>query len=257
MLLTIHDLNFLSEKDPKKANKYLKRLQKNVDRADALSVISNYTKKLVLENLDINDKPIQTIYNGVKLQKFDHIAKPYFVKQNKFFFSIGIVSAKKNFHVLIPMMKHFKNHQLIIAGNKNSSYAKEIEEKVTELGLQEQVHLCGMISDQDKYWLYSNCEAFLFPSIAEGFGLPVIEAMLVGKPVFLSKYTCLPEVGGEQAYYWDSFETDHMVEVLKLNLKSYLQDQDRISEEIKEYAHKFSWDHSIQQYLKIYSLMTQ
>ncbi|MBI9032987.1 MAG: glycosyltransferase family 4 protein [Bacteroidales bacterium] len=251
-LLTIHDLNFMTEKDSAKASKYLKRLQKNVDRADALTVISKYTKSQVLEHVDIKDKPIHTIYNGVHLQKFEDTIQPEFVKNDKFFFSIGIISAKKNFHVLVPIMQHFKDYHLIIAGNNNSDYAGEIEETANKLGLQNQVHLCGMISEQDKYWLYTHCEAFLFPSMAEGFGLPVIEAMLVGKPVFLSKYTCLPEIGGEHAFYWDSFETEHMVDVLKTNLRQFYMNREKASFEMIRYAEKFSWEISIKQYIDLY-----
>ena len=77
-------------------------------------------------------------------------------------------------------------------------------------GLEERIILPGEISDMDKYWLYKNCEAFVFPSMYEGFGLPVIEAMNFGKPVFLSTFSSLPEVGGKYALYWENFDSQLM-----------------------------------------------
>ena len=63
-------------------------------------------------------------------------------------------------------------------------YQRKIEEEAKRLGVTERVIFTGAISENDKYWYYQNCTAFVFPSIAEGFGLPVIEAMYFGKPVF-------------------------------------------------------------------------
>ncbi|MDR1503135.1 MAG: glycosyltransferase [Prevotella sp.] len=83
------------------------------------------------------------------------------------------------------------------------------------------VFLSGVIDAPEKVWMYRNCEAFLFPSKFEGFGLPLIEAMLFGKPVFSSRYTSLPEVGNKYAFFWDNFDAKHMKEVVEKNLNRF------------------------------------
>ncbi len=252
-ILTIHDLNFLIEKKSKKKNKYLKNLQKNIDRADYIVTISNYTKTVLEENINLKGKKIKVIYNGISLVKPKHIVKPKFIGNKKFFFSISLFSRKKNFHVLLYMMKYFDDFQLIIAGDNNTKYGKEIIEQIAKLKLNHKVILPGIISDSDKYWLYENCEAFLFPSIAEGFGMPVVEAMKLGKPVFLSKYTSLAEIGGDLSFYFDSFDSVYMSSFIKKELENFSNDNEKQSNKIIKYADKFTWEKCIHEYIDIYN----
>jgi glycosyltransferase involved in cell wall biosynthesis len=86
--------------------------------------------------------------------------------------------------------------------------------------------------------------------LAEGFGLPVIEAMYFGKPVFLAKLTSLPEIGGEEAFYFQSFDPKHMQEVLKNGLNASKSTSK--SSALKRRAEKFSWKSTAKEYLKLY-----
>jgi glycosyltransferase involved in cell wall biosynthesis len=251
-ILTIHDLNFLTEKDKRKSDRYLNKLQHNVNRATAISVISDYTRNQVLEHLNLKGKPLFRIYNGINVKAFPGAQKPYFLSNDNFFFTIGIVTAKKNFHVLLPLLQKFPGYDLVIAGENDSAYAKEILDRVIELKLMGRVHLPGKISDQDKYWLYSRCHAFLFPSLAEGFGMPVIEAMLLGKPVFTSTFASLPEIGGNYASYWQNFDPDHMADVVNNGLASCDSQKEKFSEAMVDYAQRFNWSQCIDNYLSMY-----
>jgi len=149
-------------------------------------------------------------------------------------------------------MKKFPDYDLIIAGDNDSAYAKGILEQVAELGLTGRIHLPGKISEQDKYWLYSRCRAFLFPSLAEGFGMPVIEAMLLGKPVFTSTFASLPEIGGLFAFYWQNFDPDHMAEVMQKGLAEHDLQPNEFSAKMIRYAQKFSWNECIDNYFSMY-----
>lgn len=251
-ILTIHDLNFLQEKNPHKANKYLKRIQKNIDRADCITTISNYSKGLIEQHLNLNGKEIHVIYNGIASNDYPTMVKPDFMGDGKFLFSIGIFNRKKNFHTLLPLMKSFENHQLILAGNHETSYGKEIMQEIKRLNLEKKVLLPGKISESDKYWLYNNCDALLFPSLAEGFGMPVIEAMKAGKPVFLSKYTSLPEIGDDAAFYFDSFEETNMVKVIQSGLDEFNRNPSFHINRIKKHAERFSWQTCMNNYLNLY-----
>jgi Glycosyltransferase len=246
-------LNFLIEKNEAKKFKYLKRLQKNIDRADYITTISDYTKKAIEDHMDLQGKSIRTIYNGIRINPRGSGHKPGFVDNKKFFFSIGIFNGKKNFHVLLPVMKHFMDYKLIIAGDKDTSYGKQVQQQINDMGLTGRVILPGKIDDSEKTWLYEHCDAFLFPSLAEGFGMPVIEAMKFGKPVFLSKYTSLPEIGGDSAFFFENFDEEYMSSFIKSRLSYYNENQDTLSGQIREHADSFSWESCITQYLKLYN----
>ena len=251
-ILTVHDLNFLIEKNDVKKYKYLKKLQKNIDRADGVTAISNATKKTLEDNIDLRGKTVRTIYNGIAVNSSDKASKPSYVKEKKFFFSIGIFNEKKNFHSLLPIMKYFKDHLLIIAGNKDTLYGQRIQQQITEMNLSDSIILPGIVNDSEKNWLYGNCDAFLFPSLAEGFGMPVIEAMKFGKPAFLSKFTSLPEIGGDFAFYFDNFNEEYMSSFIKLKLSDYTENKMSLSAQIKKHADIFSWQNCVTQYLKLY-----
>ena len=83
-------------------------------------------------------------------------------------------------------------------------YEARILEIAKKIGVADRLVMTGLISEEQKYRYLKECSLFVFPSIAEGFGLPVIEAMAFGKKVLLSRHTCLPEIGGDHAYYLDS-----------------------------------------------------
>jgi glycosyltransferase involved in cell wall biosynthesis len=227
-------------------------LQRNIDRADAITVISNHTKKVVEENLDLSGKKIHTIHNGVELKKYPSPARPEYIDDSPFFLTLGVIGPKKNFRSLVPIMHHFTDYKLIIAGNKNSDTARQIEAQIRDNNLVDRIILPGPISDEDKYWLYKNCRAFLFPSIAEGFGLPVIEAMLEGKPVFLSKRTSLPEIGGNVAFYFDNFDSSFMVKLIEEKLSYFDANKEQLQNKILEHAKQFTWKSCIQKFLDLY-----
>ena len=252
-ILTIHDLNFLAEKNEDKASKYLRLLQRNINRADYITTISNYSKEQIEKNIDLKGKNIQVIYNGIPPHNTLSGNKPAFVKKNKFFFSIGIFNRKKNFHALLPIIKYFEDYQLIIAGNNDTAYGKEIQEQIIQMNLEDKIILPGKIDESDKCWLYENCEAFLFPSLSEGFGMPVIEAMNAGKPVFLSNYTSLPEIGGNKAFYFENFDEDNMYKLIQNKLNTFNINREINKNELVEYAQQFNWSKCMNEYLNLYN----
>ena len=83
--------------------------------------------------------------------------------------------------------------------------------------------------------------------------MPVIEAMLLGKPVFTSTFASLPEIGDKYAFYWQNFDPDHMTEVLKNGLATFELNKEEFSAAMTGYAHKFNWDQCIENYLSMYN----
>lgn len=250
-ILTVHDLNFLEEKTPKKSNQRLLKLQNKINRASAITAISKYTKKAIQQNFNIPDIPFKVVYNGVDIEEFPNAEKPAFFQDGEFLFTIGVIKAKKNFHVLVDFLAQLPEIKLIIAGDKSDVYAQNLQKNIIKAGLEKRIILTGKITDSEKYWLYKNCKAFVLPSLLEGFGLPVIEAMKFGKPVFLSKHTSLPEIGGSNAYYWEYFEPKYMAEMFNSKMQEFLYDTQK-AKNIKLYAEKFSWEIATKQYIELY-----
>jgi glycosyltransferase involved in cell wall biosynthesis len=249
-ILTIHDINQVHEKyfDKKKLDKYLTRLQGYIAACDRVVTISNFVANDVLTHFPGAAGKISVIYNGADKLYLPEKHLPTYLPKKPFLFTIGILSSKKNFHVL-PSLLHGNDFELVISGIE-TQYKDKIIEEAKRHGCQNRVIITGPVSEADKAWYYKNCDGFVFPSIAEGFGLPVIEAMHFGKPVFLSKYTSLPEIGGDKAYYFDNFEPHDMQNILLNGLDDFRQKNKSAS--LIAYADRFNWDTTAQQYLALY-----
>ena len=251
VVLTVNDLNFLVEQknEPARIKKNLVHIQKNINRADHIVCISEYTKQHVLEHLSVKNKPIEVVYDGCDINEFPQFDQPLYRPPGKFIFSIGTVLPKKNFHVL-PCLLVNNNYELVIAGVINKEYEQKIMEAAQQHGVADRVKLTGPVTEQDRYWYYKNCLAFAFPSLAEGFGLPLVEAMNFGKPAFISTHTSLPELGGDAAYYFDNFDPAHMQQVFEKGLLHYQQTNP--TEHIRKRALQFNWHSTGNAYLRIY-----
>lgn len=254
-ILTIHDLNYFYERTGRSKSRRHKRIQQKVNRADEIVCISGFTKKDVENKLELNGKRCNVIYNMVRVLDDKIALKPDFYIHEPFFFTIGEIIQKKNFHVLLDVMKLIPDKHLYIIGNgadkKNNTYAMEIKRRIEEENILN-VTLKGSVSHEEKVWMYKHCLAFLFPSLLEGFGLPIIEAMQFGKLVFSSKETSLSEIGGDYAYFWESFNPVEMKKLIDENLEKFYR-HEHLAEREKEYATSFSYERHFEEYEKIYS----
>lgn len=250
IITTIHDLNFLHlGKTEVKKKKYLQKVQRLIDRSDVVVTISNFVKKQLLENLSVN-KDVEVIYNGRNLPPTVELAECDSIKERPFFFTIGTITEKKNFHVLAAMLLD-NDYDLIIAGvTQSQAYYSKIIEVAKKLGVEGRIKLIGTITEHEKYRLLKHCAAFCFPSLAEGFGLPVVEAMQLGTPVILSKATSLPEIGGPHAIYFESFETEAIQFTSKQFLNNPFNETKRAN--LINWAAQFDWNIAARKYWELY-----
>lgn len=250
MVLTIHDLNFLFTKKPSKQQKYLKRVQRNVSKADAVVFISNFTKEICLKHLSIPASTItRVIYNGVELPNSAPKQPSWLDDNSSYFFAIGQFLEKKNFHVLLPFVKLVPDVKLVIAGDNQTKYGAWLKQQVVKEGLSDRVIFPGQIDEAEKLYLYRGCKAFFVPSIAEGFGLPVIEAMQAGRPVFCSDQTSLAEVGSTYAFYWQSFDPEKMLETYSAGMSSF---DEKFRDDAIRYSQQFTWSKNAEAYAQLY-----
>ncbi len=252
IVFTVHDINFMHDDyiTRHKKKKYLKQLEKKIERADFLVFISRYTSKDVQRYIDLKNKPHVVIYNGCNITGVEHPEMPIVLPKKKFLFTIGTIAPNKNFHVL-PQLLQNNELLLIISGIvQNESYKQKIIEEAKKWKAENRLIFTGPVSENDKIWYLKNCEAFAFPSLAEGFGLPVIEAMRFGKPLLLSKLSSLPEIGGDLAHYFESFDPVHMQAVLQQAMQQ--NNNLTIADELKKRALTFDWLSAAKEYLAIY-----
>lgn len=254
-LLTIHDLNCLHEGKPVKQQKEsLQKTQNLIDNCDAIVCISHHCKKDVLENMDIKNKPLFVIHNGTH-HVTDAPLKPTGYKPLlPFIFAMGYVNQKKNFHTLVPLLND-PNIELIIAGKLDEpDYIKDMKRLARQLAVADRLHIVGPVPEEDKAWYFKNCLAFMLPSLAEGFGAPVVEAMKFGKPIFLSNLTSLPEIGSDAAFYFTDFDPANMMQVFKEGLRQYQKND--MAALIISRADEFNWEEKAKQYIKVYKTLT-
>ncbi|WP_299228825.1 glycosyltransferase family 1 protein [uncultured Psychroserpens sp.] len=254
-LLTIHDVNFMEEVTGDDLEKRKQLFIEKLNRSHAITYISNYAKAMTHKYFDVPNVDEFIIYNGSPTNALDipENYQPKILPKQPYLFSIGEFLEKKNFHTLVEMLVHLPNISLILSGKQTTSYGNTINNLVVSLGLEDRVFVTGKISELDKNYYYKNCLAFTFPSLREGFGIPPIEAMKYGKPVFLSNKSSLPEVGGKHAFYWNHFDPEYMAKIVTDGLDAYSKDQNNYTKNYITHANSYDWQKTALEYISVYN----
>ncbi len=169
-----------------------------------------------------------------------------------FLLYVGTIEPRKNLPRLIEAYASIRSQdvKLVIAGKKGWLY-EETFKLVESLGLQDDVIFPGYVHDADLPALYSAADCFLFPSLYEGFGLPVLEAMACGTPVITSNTSSLPEVAGDAAILIDPYSVTDIRDALQAVLDNPGKRADMHTKGLKN-ASRFTWEHAANQTLEIY-----
>lgn len=247
-LVTFHDINFVHNNLP--AWKVWKKgwlTRRRMSRATHLSFFSEFARRDVLSHFP-SELPTRVIYNGV--DPLVDVEEESMNLEPGFLLYIASLSPKKNVDKLIDMMAHLPERQLVVAGAGSSKeYGAFLRHKTEELRLKN-VTFVGRVSLGEKAWLLRHCVALCFPSQSEGFGLPPIEAMQMGKGAFLSPFTSLPEIGGDYAYYFpSSLDAAEMAATIERHLPELTPDR---CHAIASYSQRFNWPHATHSYLSLY-----
>jgi len=244
---TVHDLNFLRLKQGDKAERYLARLRCLLRGCDAVVTISEFVRK-DLHDHQACSAPVHVIHNGVRDLSMVAQQPVQGLPGAGFALHISRMAPSKNIDALLALAGHWPEQPFVLAGAM-SPYVAEVRQRVQSQGLRN-VRFLLDITDGQKAWLYAHCTAFLFPSLAEGFGLPPLEAMQFGKPVFLSEHTSLPEVGGDAAIYWKDFAPASMRAVMERTLAGWAGSDGPARARAR--AQQFTWERCASRHLDLY-----
>ena len=256
IITTIHDLNVLHENIAiEKRAQAMKAIQSNIDISDAIVCISNFCRKDVEKHCSLKNQQFFTIHNGVHFVPAGLLKMHSYKPQLPFLLCIGFVNPKKNFHSILPLLTDEKFELIIIGKIEDENYRNKIMTIAESFNVANRIKFTGLISEEEKGWYLENCYAYFQPSIAEGFGAPVVEAMKIGKPLFLSTYTSLPEVGGDLAFYFQNFETSYLKHIFYKGMDVY--NNSNLKQKLQERATQFSWEKQAIQYLDMYKSLLQ
>jgi glycosyltransferase involved in cell wall biosynthesis len=262
-LLTVHDLSFV--RTPETAmpglRAYLNQVvPRSVHRADHILADSEATRQDVIDLYHVSPGKITVLYSGVE-ESFGPVTdqailrdvrQRYQIGDRPYILSVGTVQPRKNYVRLVQALDHLADPdlQLVIAGGKGW-LADPLYEQIQLLGLSDRVTLIGFAADADLPALYSGAVAFALPSLYEGFGLPVLEALACGTPVMTSNISSLPEVAGEAAILVDPSSVDEIAEALH-RLRDDTQVRERLVALGFQQARRFTWQSAAQQLRRHY-----
>ncbi|MDO9236553.1 MAG: glycosyltransferase family 1 protein [Aquabacterium sp.] len=247
-LITVHDLNHVYAKTGLSLWWQNMRLTKQLRRANQLIAISQYSANDLVKHLPWAP-PATVIYNGAADLTQSAQTPVDELQGQTYLLHISRMSPSKNVGVLIDMAAAWPEQMLVLVGPHSPEVAAH-KERAQQLGLLN-VRFITDVNEAQKAWLYAHCSAFLFPSLMEGFGLPPIEAMFFGKPVIVAKRTCLPEVCGEGAAYWDDFTALAMRRVVEARMAADQQDS-TMADRVRQQAQRYTWAGAAQQYIAQY-----
>lgn len=230
--------------------------------AAAIITVSNATKNDIVNILDIPAHKVHVIYEAPSTEfrpihesaVLDTVRRTYNLPE-QFILFVGTLEPRKN---LVRLLRAFEKlhkqsripHHLVIAGAKGWK-TKEIFATLEQLNLEKVVHLLGYVSQNDLPALFNQADVLTLPSLYEGFGLPVVEAMACGTPVVTSRCGSLAEIAGEAVEYVEPTDIDSIV----MGLRRVLMHPDRQQELSTlglQHVRRFSWEQSAQQTVDVY-----
>ena len=268
--VTTHDLAIYRNPDlfpPSQGFSIKYIVPRSIHRAKKVIAVSESTKKDVQEFFGVDSKNIKVIYEGVDHNRFfvssqradqsDYIKKKYKIR-NKFLLFVGTLEPRKNlirlleafYRLLADRPEYKEQYQLVLAGAKGWLY-DSIFDEVKNRRLGNNVLFPGYVTSKDLPLLYQQATLFIYPSLYEGFGLPVLEAMSSGTPVITSAVSAMPEIAGPGALLVDPQDTEEITK----SMREFLEDKEirkSYSEKGKKQAHKFSWQKCARETMEVY-----
>lgn len=267
LVVSVHDISFKHYPEffsPRDRLLFATLLPLTLRRASAVITISEYSKQKILDSFPfLNGKMYvtllapNTLFQPVREGELLQAIRTRYGIHSRFILAVGNLQPRKNLLRLISAFATIRRQidlvQLVIVG-KDQWQSSKIYARVKQLNVEDDVIFTGYVSDEDLMLLYNAADVYVYPSIYEGFGLPILEAMACGTPVVTSNTTSMPEVAGDAALLVDPFQEDQIVYAIQ----RILTESDlalSLSNKGLERVRQFSWQKTAQQTVAIYQLI--
>ena len=263
IVVTIHDLaEFIQPVKYGALKSYAKRLfvVLCIKKANFIITVSDTTRKAILDLLDFSPESIDVTLEGISRNLSvdnndgEYIFEKYHLPRNYLLY-VGVIEKTKQVESIVRAFSLLddslqRNYAIVIAGNKGNAY-EDVKAAIRDCKLEKKVFSLGYVQDRDLKYLYKGARVFVFPSLIEGFGLPILEAMGHGIPVIASDIPVISEVAGDAAILVDPYD----ITALRDAMSKVLLDEEmrkslimKCSERIKD----FSWENTARKTLTIY-----
>jgi len=262
-VFTLHDLIFRFYPEMHKPlNRWFLTLMmpRFLQAADAVVAVSECTKRDAVKTYGLDETKIKVIYEGVNPRfrrsspdDTSAVRRKYGLPE-RYVLSVGMIEPRKNLTSLLEAYVLLRNEdsqlKLVIVGKRGWLY-EGFFRRLRELGLEDEVIFPGFVADEDLPASYSAADLFAFPSLYEGFGLPVLEAMACGTPVICSNTSSLPEVAGDAALLVDPNSVEALTRAI-IDVLENKELRDELRAKGPRQAAKFSWEATARETLAVY-----
>lgn len=272
-VITIHELSMLYEDEGQpgtwmgKLSQFTMQAQLSLlHRADAIICVSDYLRRQLLDALDLDGDKVHVVYNGVDHSRFHpryrpearHRAARILGIEPPYVLGLANDEPRKNLHTLLHAYALLpKDTPTLVLAGAGSWGQGPIYDMVKEAGIEERVRFTGYVPEATLPDLYAGSRCFVFPSLYEGFGLPVLEAMACSAPVVAGNRSSIPEVAADAALLVDPTNIAAMAEAMNRVL-SNKQERDALRAKATGQAAKFSWQRTARETRRVYeSILTE
>ncbi len=231
-VVTIHDLifeRFTELYRPVDRRIYAWKFRRAVERADLVVAISEQTKRDLVDRYQVPQERIRVVYQGchpafqaAPAPGADEAVARRLGLPERYLLSVGTVERRKNLAVVVKALPGLPDVPLLVVG-RQTGYADEVRQEARRLGVEGRLRFLPGVSVEELAALYRRCTVFVYPSIFEGFGIPIIEALFCGAPVVTTAGGVFPEAGGPASAYLDPFD----VAAMQDTLSALLADEER------------------------------
>jgi glycosyltransferase involved in cell wall biosynthesis len=263
-VVTIHDLIFL--RHPEFYNWvdtkiYAWKFRQTLREADHVIAISECTKRDILYYGDIDEQKISIVYQSfaprfsveVSEEQRTQVRSAYQLPQ-RYILNVGSIEARKNILQAVQALPLLPDDVALVMVGRHTPYTDQVLQYVREHHLEERVRVLHGVPDEHLPMLYALAESFVYPSVYEGFGIPIIEAISCGLPVVACSGSCLEEAGGPDSLYVQPGNVEAMAAAIRLTLVGAEGRELRI-ENSKKYIRRFSGCNVADQVADIYSAL--
>lgn len=243
-IVTIHDIRAL---DSKKFESFKQRVAFFVQSkltsffSRYLVTVSNYQKNVICRKLHFPEDRVFVTYNGhehiLRIEEDDTILEKFSVLKNDYYYSLGSIAKHKNYKWILEVAKRNPQKTFVVAGGE---MLKKWGTDSSDFALDNIVYV-GYVSDEENKALLRNCKAYIQPSFYEGFGIPPLEALALGRPIFVSNATCLPEIYQGLGVIFDPYDYD-------IDLEKIIYPEEK---QLKVALAKYSWKKAAKDWVNI------